>query len=205
MLVDRTMNILRRCVVPCLCALGLLALSSGANAQISRPGAHHSYAMELEPHLVVQWEKEPQCGDEGFGLGGRLSFPVIDNGPVPSINNTLAIGVGLDFAYFDGECFGTWRGVRARWNDGSGTSLWVPVVAQWNFFFAESFSAFTELGLAINRQAWEWCDGGGCASQSDIDVDPVLWFGGRVHASDAIAFTFRLGYPSLLLGASFFL
>ena len=182
-------------------ATALLCLCTAAEAQIGRPGAHNRYAMEVEPHLVFQWPEEPVCRDEGIGLGGRLSFPIMDDGPVPSINNSFAIGVGADLSFFDGDCY--WR--RVRYDNGDGSSFWVPVNVQWNLFFAETFSAFMELGLAINHQRAEWCDPGGCYDDGDTDVDPVLWFGGRVHATPAIAFTFRLGHPSLQLGASFFL
>jgi len=209
MRVDSTVKFFRSGAAICVGLLTLLSIDVGsADAQISRPGAHDSYAMEIEPHLVVQWSKEPTCGDEGLGIGGRLSFPVVDNGPIPSINNSLAVGVGLDFAFFEGDCWGRWQGqgARGRWDDGEGTSLWVPVDVQWNLFFAKSFSAFMELGLALNRQSYTWRDGGGGEySNSDIDVDLVLWFGGRVHISPTVAFTFRLGYPSLLLGVSFLL
>ncbi len=68
-----------------------LTLASTAQAQIGRPGAHERYTAEVEPHLVLQ-----HTDDDGIGLGIRASFPIIDNGPIRTINNSLALGVGLE-------------------------------------------------------------------------------------------------------------
>jgi hypothetical protein len=185
-----------------------LLFAGAAEAQIKSPGAHESYDVELEPHLVVQWTNEPFWGDEGLGLGLRASFPVIDNGPITTINNSLAIGVGLDWAHFDGPCDGYFRGYD---DDCSADDFWVPLVVQWNFFFSDLISAFPELGLGIQHSRWDGlCVRGRneyfrCDDTADTDLELVLWLGVRFHLADNFALTLRLGTPSLLLGASFFL
>jgi hypothetical protein len=74
-------------------------------------------------------------------------------------------------------------------------------------------SAFPELGLGIQHTRYDdvafcinngpnrFCRNGG----SDTDLELLLWLGVRFHLSQAFAITLRLGTPSLLLGASFFL
>ena len=188
--------------------LGLCSLlASAAQAQIKNPGAHEDYSAELEPHLVVQWVDEPAWDDEGLGLGLRASFPVMDNGPVTTINNSLAIGVGLDWAHFDDAC----APANFDWDDDcSANDFWIPVVVQWNFFFSELVSAFPELGLGIQHSRWDVgiCRRGNNVYQcddDDTDVELVLWLGVRFHVADGFAITLRLGTPSLLVGASFFL
>ncbi len=189
-------------------ALTLLAASS-ASAQIRNPRSHPHYGVELEPHLVVQWSDEPYWDDTGVGIGLRASIPVIPDGPIHSINNSLAIGFGLDWAHFDG-C-GPWNDVCDA-ND-----FWIPLVVQWNFFVTKNISLFGELGLALQYSVLEW-EGpipSNCARVNgvnicnddvdDLDVELVLWFGARFIVSDNVALTIRLGSPSLLFGVSFFL
>jgi hypothetical protein len=185
-------------------------MAASAKAQINRPGAHLRYGAEVDAHLVVQWEDEPIWHDEGLGLGVHVAIPVIDNGPVTTINNSLAVAFGLDWANFGDTC--ELPGTESD-DDCSANDFWLPVVAQWNFYFSKTISAFPELGLAIQHSRW---DSGFCRrnngdyvrcedSGSDTDVELVMWLGVRFHLQDTFALTLRIGTPSLLLGASFYL
>lgn len=194
------------------CAAVCLLAAASASAQIDRPGNHPNYAAEIEPHLVVQWDDEPWWDDDGIGLGLRATIPIVQDGPVRTINNSLGIGFGLDWAHFDDACWGP--GPRPNFTDDcSADDFWLPVVVQWNFFFSDLISAFPELGLGIQHTRWdgEWCGRGNnlylCTDgdSSDTDVELLLWLGVRFHLADSFALTLRLGTPSLLLGASFFL
>ena len=69
---------------------------SHIQTQVKQPGAHPIYAVELEPHLLVQHSHDWHGDDEGIGIGIRASIPIIDNGPIRTINNSLAIGFGLE-------------------------------------------------------------------------------------------------------------
>jgi hypothetical protein len=174
-----------------------------AQAQIGRPGAHDRYSAEIEPHLVLQ-----HTDNDGIGVGVRGSFPIIDNGPVTTINNSFALGIGLDWTHWENDC-GPW--------DCDGNDFWVPMVVQWNFFFSDMISAFPEVGLALEYESWDGgyyddcrrfggpgfdCDND---DDGDLDVEFVLWLGVRFHLAREFALTVRLGTPSILIGASFFL
>src|SRR5689334_18615538 len=111
----------------------LASMATVAHAQIGNPNNHLHYSFELEPHLVVQWEDEPWWDDDGIGVGLRATIPVIDNGPVTSINNSLGIGFGLDWAHFDDACWGPGPRPRVIGDECSADDFWVPVVVQWNF------------------------------------------------------------------------
>lgn len=180
-----------------------------ASAQIRSPRSHVHYGVELEPHLVVQWADEPYWDDTGIGVGLRASIPVLPDGPITTINNSLAIGFGLDWAHFDG-C--------GQYNDlCDANDFWIPIVLQWNFFLTRSISLFAEFGLALQYSTLDWAGPipGNCAringmdicrdSVDDLDVELVLWLGARFGLSENIALTLRLGTPSLLFGVSFFL
>jgi hypothetical protein len=191
----------------------VLLLSAAASAQIDHPGGHPHYAAEIEPRLVVQWDDEPWWDDDGIGLGIRASIPVVQDGPVRTINNSLALSFGLDWAHFDDACWGPGPRPNVISDDCSANDFWLPFVVQWNFFFSDLISAFPELGLGLEYETWDGdlCGSGrnlyvcGDGDSSDVDIELLLWLGVRFHVADSFAITLRLGTPSLTLGASFFL
>jgi len=104
----------------------VLVLSRPAAAEllIKRPGAHPDYVLELEPHALL----EPFEKDLKPGVGVRATIEVFDNGFVKTINNTVGVGFGLD------------------WADERFT---VPIVMQWNFWLSRHWSVFGEPGGAL--------------------------------------------------------
>lgn len=173
-------------------ALGFASEAEAANI-IKRPGMHPQYDFELEPHGIWEWA----WPGTGPGLGVRANIPLFHNGPIDSINNNMAIGFGLDVAW--------WRhGYRGpRWDrcwdfDGrrcSGTTIWVPVVLQWNFYLTEIISVFGEPGLAARFVTW---DGGDYFNP----IVPVFAGGARFQFGDRVGLTVRLGYPYASIGAN---
>jgi hypothetical protein len=94
---------------------------------------------------------------------------------VRSINDSIGIGVGIDFA----PGYGGW--------------FIVPVVMQWNFWLSTHWSVFGEPGIALTNGPTQVID------------PIIFYAGGRFHFSDRIALTFRLGYPDVSVGVSFLL
>jgi hypothetical protein len=193
-----------------LSILALSALSawvSPARAEgiIKQPGNHQNYAVELEPHLVVQYTRGPWGGD-GIGVGLRASIPFMHNGPVSQINNNIGISFGMDFTHFsdNGVCWGDgWQ-----YDSCNAYELWFPVVGQWNFFLTPVISVFGEFGLAARYSRWSY--DGLCANgtpcnwhTSNLDLfEPVLWGGGRFLFGKSAGLLVRLGWPYIGVGAS---
>jgi hypothetical protein len=170
---------------------------------IDRPGYHPRYAFEAEPHLLVGFIDPPGAAHgNGFGVGFRGTIQIVDNGFVPTINNSIGIGFGADWVHYslgNGACAD--RDLEnhcVRFNDGRPVdALWLPVVLQWNFWLSRNWSVFGEPGLALRFEA---NDGG------DHRFHPEflqLYLGGRYHFSDAVALTLRAGYPTFSAGVSF--
>lgn len=198
-------------------ALGAFALSSPARADdtIKRPGDHPRYSVEIEPHALVGWAD--QWAGTGLGLGGRVSINLTHDGFVKTINNSVAIGFGLDWAHYSGTgcrydprfptvCYG--YGYY-----GTADFLQFPIVMQWNFYVAQRWSVFGEPGLYVWHGIYSApnyaCGMAGlppCGYYgSDTGVGPAFWVGGRFYFSDSTTLTMRLGYPDLLtIGVSFF-
>ncbi len=195
-------------------ALGASTLAYGSSARadstIRLPGDRAPYHVELEPHLVLDLIDPPGDGT-GFGLGAgfRASFQIMREGFVRTINDSVAIGVGVDFAHYygngavtPGTCAqyeagpaGTNVCVRVSQTGGASNYAYFPVVMQWNFFLTHRWSVFGEPGLALY-----WFD------YASVGVSPVFDLGGRFHFNDRVTLTLRLGYPTTLsVGVSFLL
>jgi len=204
------MRFTQTCVV-----LGILAVPALASAQIKEPGNHANYSVELEPHLVVQWNDYAPCGNDAFGPGFRATIPFLQNGPIPKINNNMGIGFGLDWAHsgISNNCAAYYYGGRYYGNDFTADIFTVPVVVQWNFFLTRGISVFGEGGLTITHRRYDAgyyntpaCGNGFCPyTFSDTGVDATFAAGGRFMVSDSVGFLLRLGFPYLSAGVSILL
>lgn len=184
-------------------------MTTTAHAQIKDPGAHPKYTLELEPHFLVQWSYTDWNNSDGIGVGGRVSIPVMDNGPITTINNSLAVGIGFDWAHFDDDCYADFRVPTPAGYSCTANHFWVPAVAQWNFWFTPVVSAFAEVGFAIHHANLDvGCPplgGPYCMSDSYTRVRPVFLIGPRFTLTNTFAITLRLGIPYLSIGGSFYL
>lgn len=166
-----------------------------ADDTIKHPGDHPDYKVEVEPHALLGWDDIYATG--GIGLGGRFTIPLVHNGFIDTINNSVGIGFGLDVMHYD-NC--RYRGIGC-----SANYLQVPVVMQWNFFVHSAWSVFGEPGLFFYHGFLGDCGPGGPCDQPSVNgVRPALYIGGRYHISETVSLTMRIGWPSFSFGVSFF-
>jgi hypothetical protein len=180
-----------------LAVIVALVVDSPARADdtIKHPGDHPAYNFEAEPHLLFGWDNV--YASDGYGIGARFSIPIVDNGFVPQINDSVAIGFGLDLLHYD-----------ACWYNApcSANYIHIPVVMQWNFYVAHRWSVFGEPGLVIFHGFFEDCPPQlNCPGRPRVtSIEPALYLGGRYHFNDRMALTMRIGFPSISVGVSFF-
>src|SRR6185503_7174728 len=154
--------------------------------------------IELEPHVLATPFSPPGIGaGDGFGLGARGTFEILGEGFIPSINDSVGIGVGLDWIHYDDSdvrAGGRCRAVEQAPNGinvcvevaGDTDYLWIPIVMQWNFWLHKRWSVFGEPGIALRFD-----------DMRDFNVSLfVLYAGGRFHVTDRFALTLRIGYPA---------
>jgi hypothetical protein len=197
----------RRTAVPALAvvfavaaalAVALPARAARADETIRIPGAHPDYHFEIEPHLT--FGDYDTYASAGYGVGVRFGIPIVRNGFVPQINNSVAINFGLDLVHYD-ACYFDNVGCGANY-------LLFPVALQWNFFFTHKWSAFGEGGLFLYK-GWvsdDLCHGlgaVGCSEPSDFGALPMFAVGGRYHLTDDVSLVLRVGYPTITFGVSF--
>src|SRR5689334_8962080 len=164
-------------------ALSLVAAPALADHSIiKQPGHHPKYTVEAEPHALLGLWGVPGAGDGiGIGAGFRASIPIVDNGFVSSINNSVAISFGLDWVHYEIDNWGgryyRRRDVMRCTYDADFDSCWVAVTMQWNFFLSENSSVMSEpgLGLRVNDDHYA----------HDVDLDFVMYVGGRYHFGDS--------------------
>ncbi len=187
-----------------LLALSLLffvARPVEARSIIKLPNAHPNYSVEFSPHLVLDWAGAPGHHAEGMGAGFRIAIPIVESGPIKTINNNMAIGFGLDWSHASRPCG---PNPRDTFHDCDLDSYWFPVVLQWNFFLTDVISVFGEPGLAFAHHRWDdrWerCWSPGYCDGSETRLRPVFWGGGRFLLSDDFGFVVRLGFPSVTAG-----
>jgi hypothetical protein len=165
------------------------------------------YRFEIEPHLVLGTAPPGPGYGSGAGVGARATFVLSQDGFIRGVNDSLALGVGLDYSRYDAalglagyrdQCLnfepgpnGTSVCTQVTSNGGTYSYLFAPVVLQWNFWITRNFSAFGEPGVDL------YLLGGG------FGISPALYVGGRYQVADRITLTLRLGYPTLAFGVSF--
>ena len=192
-------------------AVAALAAAPSASGQstIGRPGDRVPSVLELEPHLLAAPLDPPGNGSgAGFGAGVRASYEIVREGFVPSINDSVSIGVGADFLHYQGSGIvapgactrfapgpgGTNVCVEVSQRGGPSNYAFLPLTMQWSFWLSRQWSVFGEPGITLY-----WFD------YRSLGAFPALFVGGRFRLSDVLAITLRLGYPTFSAGVSFFL
>jgi hypothetical protein len=186
--------------------LGLCTLAPVGEARaddtIKHPGDHPRYNVEVEPHGLLGWDTGFYGSNGGFGIGARVSIPIVENGFIKTINNSVAISFGGDLVHYGARCG---KGDRFDGYDCSANYLLLPVAMQWNFFVHQKWSVFGEPGLYIYHGFFDACDVNGvaCYSPTATGIRPAFYVGGRYHFNEHIALTMRIGYPTFSVGVSF--
>jgi hypothetical protein len=204
----------RKAALSAVMGLALLFAAGAAKARdgliINEARAPIDYAAELEPHLVFGSAPPGRGAGSGVGIGARASLVVVPDGFIRGVNDSVAIGLGLDFGHYaaryalDGyrdQCLhfepgpaGTSVCTDVTSNGGNYNYVFIPVVMQWNFWLTERFSAFGEPGLSLYH-----------LRNYGFGASPALYVGGRFRLDDRITLTARIGYPTFAFGVSFFL
>ncbi len=215
----RSLRFRRGAILAFAVEFGLFAtiLSRPARAQstIRNPGTHPNYAVELEPHaLLGPFDPPGATIGTGLGAGLRATIPIVKNGFIETINNSVGISFGFDWLHYSsghdvavGPCARYIIGPNntlicaqvAGPYGGPANYVYFPVALQWNFWLHEKFSAFGEPGFVVYYRKAQY------EPNSNVGLAPLFDVGGRWHFSDVAALTFRFGYPAFSLGVSFFL
>jgi hypothetical protein len=130
----------------------------------------------------------------------------MQQGPITSINNNMAIKFGVDLTFGNG-CY--WAGSRYYYYRDycSTTSLLLPIALQWNFYVTDIIVPFGEMGMAIRHTWWSYdgaCVANATCPQHYSETYPIFYpaVGAKFMFGRSAGLTVRMGYPHFTVGAS---
>ena len=129
----------------------------------------------------------------GFGIGveGRYEIPILPNGPIPTLNNSISLEPSFGISYNSSGASGF---------DYHLTVLSPALYGIWSFWFSKEFRAYGGLGLGYNIAVVSGNSGGG--TFSSFYWDPVV--GIFYKFAPALAFRAEAGREAIKAGVSFF-
>ncbi|MCH2109700.1 MAG: hypothetical protein MK135_10240 [Polyangiaceae bacterium] len=177
------------------CQLALLVtllMSSSAFAAgiIRSPGQHNRYEFEIEPQLGYWYGNAA----EGAGPSVRVAIPILQNGPIGTINNNIAVSFGAGSFFALSDCLSP---DPFRYCNVPGRSLvWLslPGAFQWNFYFTKIISVVGEVGLDFAIPV-------GSGNGRSLLVNPLFQGGGRFQFGK-VGVLVRVGYPMISVGCN---
>lgn len=192
--------------------LAVLPRSASAQSIIKNNAASPDFSVELEPHAILTPFAPPGASaDGGLGAGILVGINIAPRGFIPSIADSVSIGIGVDWVHYfggsavSGEC-AEWVGsgdeaicVRVRGGGSGGNYFYLPGVMQWNFYLTRAWSVFGEPGFAM------YMGNSSFDSSFRFSITPVFNAGGRWHFSKNAHLVLRAGYPYTSVGLSFYL
>lgn len=134
----------------------------------------------------------------GFGGGVRVSFPLIHDGFIGSINNAVRLETGAEFYHW---AFGGF----------SYETIAIPLQLRWDFFLTEQWTVFAALGVAVNVYYFE--DGAGFFDAPDNTdlwgfgsgalITSAAGFGALLNLSEALSLRLDASLNLLAIGLTF--
>jgi opacity protein-like surface antigen len=116
------------------------AMAQSVRGSIRDNGPHDRPASASIMAWIPWWE--------GFGIGvtGRYEIPIVHDGFIGSINNSVSIEPSLGLAHTS-YGYGRFGGFD---RDLSITNITPAVYGLWSFYFSEDFRAYAAVGLGFN-------------------------------------------------------
>lgn len=161
-------------------AIGLPATAQGQSILKQPFGGQRPYQLDVHAGFAYV--------GSGLAAGARFGIPIVHNGFIKSINNSIYINFGADLYFIE-------------YGHSHSVGLGIPINLHWEFYFTPKWSAFGEVGPNIfihpgifKGHGWAWSG--------------KHWFsvaaGGRYFLNDSMALTLRVGNPYTSFGVSFF-
>jgi len=154
---------------------------------------HPKYGVEIEAHFGAFSYESPYGA--GFpGGGARITVPVWTNGPIRSIDDEIAFGVGLDVHYY-----GAYKPGGTEAIDRAATTVvYVPLAVQWGFWLGKLVSIYVEPQLIYRYALYnEACTTPGIVCTPGTTILPGGQAGIRFRLFDHFAIVVRAGYPQV--------
>lgn len=166
----------------------------GASGSMHGPGglydgSKHERSQQITGFLFLPW-----WAGFGIGAGARYGLPLLHDGVIPDLNDSLALELGLDAWYASWGYFGGSYGYLG---------LAAPVAElAWTFHITDRFDAYAKLGVG-----WSfWFYTGNISGVSGLSHGGFYFVGGggiNYKLAEKLTLRAELGYSGLRGGLAF--
>ncbi|PTL82414.1 hypothetical protein DAT35_16490 [Vitiosangium sp. GDMCC 1.1324] len=137
----------------CLVAVVFLAVlmpeqarAQGDSNSMSSPGGLKDAGTHERSPMLSFFGLLPWGYGTGIGVAGRYTLPILKDGFIPPLNDSVELEFGGD-VWFGGQNFGLGR-------DYSYVGLAIPVEGRWTFHFTPKFSAYGKASVGWYFNFW---------------------------------------------------
>lgn len=121
-------------------------VASAQHGSMTTDHAATSFVKDAGPHTrpvdLSVFGGTPGALLVGFGGGLRVSFPLVHDGFIGTINNAVRLETGVEFYHWSFAGFDY-------------ETVAVPLQLRWDFFLTEQWTVFAAMGVAINVYYFE--------------------------------------------------
>lgn len=164
------------------------------NNALRQPGSLLDASGQRRHHLLSIYAGFPYSywrGVYGFPLGVSLRYmlPLLHNGFVAELNDSLNLEFGADAAFFGGGPFGGF--------------LAIPVELMWALHFVPRVAGYIKLGVALDFNFASYCYATNlCRTPWAPGAYPIGAIGGWYRFSDNLYIRIEAGYPWFKVGVA---
>ncbi len=154
--------------------------STGGESVVRKPGGLMDASPQERPHMLSFFLELPYYGyGFGLGLGARYTLPIVKDGFIPTLNDSVELEFGLDTWF----AFGGWFNFA------------VPIEGRWTFHITPEFSAYGKVGVGL---------GGVVYTGNGFGYSGFLWYPsvnlGILYKLGGVYLRAEVGAPALKVG-----
>ncbi len=120
------------------------------------------------------------------GLSGRFTFPLLHNGLLPGVNDSLGLDVGVDLTFLMFRNYGT--------------VFDIPAELMWSLHFVPRVAGYVKLGLALEMNFGTICYGPNSCVSGTVGLVPVGAAGLSAQLTPGLVLRVEAGYPWVKIG-----
>jgi hypothetical protein len=141
------MSWLKRCAVLTAVSLSLVAGSASAqeSSAVRQPGGLLDRSPQERSPMLSFFGILPWWYGFGGGVGARYTLPIVPNGFITEVNDSVELEFGGDIWFASYGVLGS---------DFGYTGLAIPAEGRWTFHITPKFSAYAKVGLGLVVRFW---------------------------------------------------
>jgi hypothetical protein len=188
------MSWLTRCAALAAVSLSLVAGSAhaqdegGGKSAVRQPGGLLDRSSQERSPMLSFFGILPWWYGFGAGVGARYTLPIVPNGFINEVNDSVELEFGGD-VWFANYGFGNL--------DVGYTGLAIPAEGRWTFHITPKFSAYAKVGVGLVTRFWN-DDVNDNFAKTGLYFDSTL--GALYELNDSLSLRAEAGYAGLKAG-----